>query len=129
MAAANALHWLSPARAAAVLGDIHRLLDDGGILLFAEPVVSEEPFASGFEEWKSRQPPRYEQRNWQAFWDRATSLAGYDHTKLLGSRKGSRIGDGMTVCGWVGLSRASGFRVVDVLWKDADGVIIAARKV
>jgi SAM-dependent methyltransferase len=128
IAAASALHWLSATRAAAVLGDIHRLLDDSGILLFAEPAIPQAPFAVGFEKWKARQSPRYEQRNWKAFWHRANSLAGYDHTGLLGSREGSRIGDRTTVRGWIALAEASGFQTIDVLWKDADGVIIAAQK-
>jgi hypothetical protein len=34
----------------------------------------------------------------------------------------------MTVRGWIGLAETSGFQNVDALWKDADGVIIAARK-
>lgn len=128
VAVANAIHWLSVPRAETVLGDVHRLLDDGGTLVLAEPVSPEAPFAPGFDGWKQRQPPRYEQRNWMAFWDRANALVGYDHTELLGARTDSRIGDGMTVHGWVELVEASGFRTVDVLWRDADVVIIAARK-
>jgi SAM-dependent methyltransferase len=128
IAAANAVHWLSPVRAAAVLGDIHRLLDDGGTLVFAEPVGADAPFAAGFDEWKARQPPRYEQANWTAFWDRASALVGYDHTGLVFSGAGDRIGDGMTVRGWIDLAEASGFRTVDVLWRDADVVIVAAKK-
>jgi SAM-dependent methyltransferase len=128
IAAANAVHWLSADRARAVFRDIHRLLDHGGALLFAEPASAEAPFAPGFEEWKTRQPPRYDQRNWTAFWDRANALVGYDHTRLLGAREGARIGDGMTVGGWTDLARAGGFQNVDVLWRDADVVIVAARK-
>jgi hypothetical protein len=63
-----------------------------------------------------------------AFWDRANALVGYDHTELLGAPGESRIGDGMTVRGWIELVEASGFQTVDVLWRDADAVIIAARK-
>jgi len=128
IAIANALHWLSATRAEAVVGDLHRLLDDGGTLLLAEPVTLEVPFAPGFDEWKARQPPRYEQRNWRAFWDRANALVGYDHTALLGSPGGGRIGDGMTVRGWIALVETSGFRPVDVLWRDADVAIVAAQK-
>jgi SAM-dependent methyltransferase len=128
VAVANAIHWLSVPRAEAVLGDVHRLLDDGGTLVFAEPASPEMPYGPGFDEWKARQPPRYEQRNWTAFWGRANSLVGYDHTELLGGRGDSRIGDGMTVRGWIGLVETSGFHTVDVLWRDADVVIVAARK-
>lgn len=128
IAAANAMHWLSAVRAEAVFGDIHGLLDDGGTFFFAEPASPEPPFAPGFDAWKTRQPPRYEQGNWKAFWDRANSLVGYDHTELLGSRKGSRIADGMTVRGWIDLGERSDFQTVDVLWRDADVVIVAAQK-
>jgi SAM-dependent methyltransferase len=127
IAVASALHWLSPARAQAVFIEIRGLLGPGGTLVLAEPARPEEAFAPGIDEWKARQPPRYEPRNWLAFWNRASELIGYDHTRLLGGRDGDRIGDGMTVRGWVGLAHDGGFRSVDVLWRDADGVIIAAR--
>ncbi len=128
IAIANALHWLSATRAGAVLADIHRLLDDGGALLFAEPASPEVPFAPGFDAWKTRQPSRYEPGNWHAFWDRANSLVGYDHTELLGSPKDGRIGDGITVRGSIDLVDRSRFQAVDVLWRDADVVIVAAQK-
>jgi SAM-dependent methyltransferase len=128
IAAANAIHWLSAVRAEAVFGDIHRLLDHGGTFFFAEPATTEVLFAPGFDEWKMRQPPRYEQGNWEAFWARANSLVGYDHTELLGSREDSRIGDEMTVRGWIDLAETSHFQTVDVLWRDADVVIVAAQK-
>jgi len=128
IAIANAIHWLGAIRAEAVFCDLHRLLDGGGMLIFAEPAGPEAPFAAGFNEWKTRQPSRYVQENWKAFWDRANSLLRYDHTELLGSRDANRIGDGMTVRGWIDLAEASHFQTVDVLWRDADVVIIAARK-
>jgi SAM-dependent methyltransferase len=128
IATANSLHWLSAIRAEVVLGDIHSLLDDGGTFLFAEPARPEAPFAPGFVEWKTRQPSRYEQENWKAFWDRVNFLVGYDHTKLLGSREESRIGDGITVRGWLDLVETSDFQTIDVLWRDADVVIVAAQK-
>jgi SAM-dependent methyltransferase len=128
VAVANALHWLSATRAEAVFLDIYRLLDDGGTLVFAEPVSPEAPFAPGFDEWKTRQPSRYEQANWTAFWDRANALVGYDHTELIGSRDCGRIGDGMTVRDWIDLVERSGFQHADVLWRDADVVIVAAQK-
>jgi SAM-dependent methyltransferase len=128
IAVANAIHWLSLNRAQAVVADIHRLLDDGGTFLFAEPASPEVPFASGFDDWKTGQPARYAVENWKAFWNRANSLIGYDHTELLGSRAEGRIGDGMTVRGWIDLVATCGFQTVDVLWRDADVVIVAARK-
>ena len=128
IAVANAIHWLSAVRAKSVLSDICRLLGDGGIFFFAEPAAPEAMFAPGFDEWKAQLPPRYEPRNWKAFWDRANSLVGYDHTELLGSRVDNRIGDEMTVSGWIDLAETSHFQTVDVLWRDADVVIIAAQK-
>ncbi len=128
VAIANSLHWLDELRVDAVLGDVHRLLCDGGILLFAEPACPEPLFAPGFDEWKRRQPPRYEDERWHAFWGRVNSLVGYDHTELLGSPHDPRIGDGMTVAGWIDLAKNSGFRTVDVLWRDADVAIVAAQK-
>src|SRR5262249_28909948 len=128
VAVANALHWLDGPRADAVVGDVHRLLRDGGVLLLAEPAVPEPLFAPGLDEWKRRQPPRYGQDRWLAFWERVNSLVGYDHTELLGSRDDARIGDDMTVAGWVALVESRDFRSVDVLWRDADVVIVAAQK-
>jgi SAM-dependent methyltransferase len=128
IAVTNALHWLTTLRAEAVFQDIHSLLDDCGTFVFAEPVVPQMLFAPGFEQWKARQPPRYEHGNWMAFWDRANSLVGYDHTELLGPREADRVGDQMTVRDWTYLAEAAGFQAVDVLWRDADGVIVAAGK-
>ena len=127
IAVANALHWLSAPRAQAVFSEIRGLLDPGGTLVLAEPAIPEEAFAPGLAEWKARQPARYEPGRWMAFWTRANELIGYDHTRLLGGRDGDRLGGGVTVRGWAGLARAGGFPSVDVLWRDADGVIIAAR--
>jgi hypothetical protein len=128
VAIANSLHWLNEIRVDAVLDDVHRLLCDRGILLFAEPACPETLFAPGFDEWKRRQPARYEQERWQAFWARVNSLLGYDHTELLGSPHDPRIGDEMTVAGWIGLAKKRNFGTVDVLWRDADVVIVAAQK-
>ena len=128
IAAANAIHWLSRERAEAAFGDVHELLHGGGTFVFAEPVSPEAPFGPGFDRWKRRQPSRYEQGNWTAFWDRANSLVGYDHTQLLGPPEGDRIGDRMTVRGWVDLAATSDFETVDVLWRDADVAIVAAQK-
>jgi SAM-dependent methyltransferase len=128
VAIANSLHWLDEARADPVIDDVHRLLCDGGILLFAEPACPEPLFAPGFDEWKRRQPARYEQKRWQAFWAAVNSLLGYDHTELLGSPRDPHIGDEMTVAGWIGLEKERDFGTVDVLWRDADVVIVAAQK-
>jgi len=47
---------------------------------------------------------------------------------LLGSRDSHRIGDGMPVSGWIQLLENAGFESTDVLLRDADEVILAARK-
>ena len=47
---------------------------------------------------------------------------------LLSSPKDNRIGSEMTVRGWIDLAETSHFQTVDVLWRDADVVIVAALK-
>jgi hypothetical protein len=98
----------------------------GGLFLLAEPARPETPFAAGFEEWKASQPARYTRENWERFWSRANALLGYDHTALLGSPDVSRIGDEMSVAGWIRLLERAGFGLIDVLLRDADQVIIGA---
>ena len=128
VAAANALHWLDARRAGELFTDIFRLLRSGGVFLFAEPACAEKIFATGFTEWKARQPARYSQENWQRFWSRANAILGYDHTKHLGSRDTPRIGDQMPVSGWIQLLNNAGFESIDVLLRDADEAILAATK-
>lgn len=126
VAVVNALHWFDAARAERIAKDVHGMLRAGGMFVIAEPVAAETPFSAGFEEWKARQPPRYSQENWKRFWFRANALLGYDHIALLGSRDAERIGDGMTVAGWIGLLERAGFVHTDVLLRDADQVVIGA---
>jgi SAM-dependent methyltransferase len=128
VAAVNALHWFDEARAAQLLKDVDGALRDGGVFLLAEPACPERPFAAGFAEWKATQPTRYARERWEQFWSRANGLLGYDHTSLLGPPHAKRIGDGMSVAGWIGLLDDAGFASVDVLLRDADQVIIGARK-
>jgi SAM-dependent methyltransferase len=128
VAVVNALHWFGAARAAQLLTEVHASLRAGGLFVLAEPACPERPFAAGFEEWKARQTPRYTRENWERFWSRANTLLGYDHTKLLGSSQANRIGDDMSVAGWIGLLQRAGFALVDVLLRDADQVIIGALK-
>lgn len=128
VATANALHWFDAERAGALLREVHDLLESGGVFLLAEPAAAEAPFAAGWEEWRSRQPPRYSRENWERFWSRANAILGYDHVELLGPRPTDRIGDGMSVAGWIELLEQAGFGLVDVLLRDADEVIIAALK-
>jgi SAM-dependent methyltransferase len=123
----NALHWFDAVRAAQVLTDVHGALRDDGLFLLAEPASPETPFAAGFEEWKSRQPPRYTRENWERFWSRANALLGYDHTALLGAPNASRIANaGMSVNCWMRLLERAGFERSDVLLRDADQAIIGA---
>ena len=58
----------------------------------------------------------------------ANALLGYDHTTLLGPPGANRIGDNMSVAGWLRLLERAGFELSDVLWRDADQVVIGARK-
>jgi trans-aconitate methyltransferase len=128
VATANALHWLNARRAAALFGEVFRHLRPGGVFVFAEPASAEKRFASGVAEWKSKQPARYSQESWKRFWSRANELLGYDHTKQLGSPGTRRIGEEMSVQGWIELLKNSGFESVDVLLRDADEVILAGAK-
>ena len=124
----NALHWFDPRHADKLIREVHGTLRDGGLFLLAEPVSPETPFAPGFDEWKEKQPPRYTRENWERFWSRANALLGYDHTTLLGARGADRIGDQMSVAGWLRSLKGAGFELIDVLWRDADQVILAASK-
>lgn len=122
----NALHWFGRHRAAQLLADAHGLLSIGGVFLLAEPVSPEAPFAPGFSSWKVMQPPRYAHEHWERFWSRASAILGYDHTQYLGPRPLDQIGDRLTVAGWATLLRRAHFATIDVLWRDADQVILAA---
>ena len=128
VATVNSLHWFDVVSAQQLIKDVYSLLRGDGIFLFAEPTSPERPLAPGFEDWKARQPPRYLRENWQRFWARANALLGYDHTALLGPRDRVRLDDDMSVAGWINLLRVAGFRLVDVLLRDADQVIIGALK-
>jgi len=124
----NALHWFDAERAPQLVVDIYGMLREGGVFMLAEPARPESPFVAGFEEWKAKQPPRYTRENWERFWSTANALLGYDHTALLGPRQNNRIGDSMTVAGWIRLVERAGFRLIDVLLRDADQVVIGAQK-
>jgi SAM-dependent methyltransferase len=128
VATVNALHWFDAARGAQLVKDVHGILRGGGLFVLAEPVCPETPFAAGFDEWKAKQPPRYSREHWERFWSRANALLGYDHTALLGPRQANRIGDGMSVAGWIRLLEHAGFELSDVLRRDADQAIIGAVK-
>jgi SAM-dependent methyltransferase len=126
VATVNALHWFDAERAARLVMDVRGRLRRGGLFLLAEPACPETPFAAGFDEWKAKQPPRYTRENWQRFWSRANAILGYDHTALLGSGQARRIGDDLSVAGWIRLLERAGFEPIDVLLRDADQVVIGA---
>jgi SAM-dependent methyltransferase len=128
VATVNALHWFDVARAAQLVADVYAVLRDGGVFMLAEPSSAETPFAAGFEEWKAKQPARYSQDKWWRFWSRGNAILGYDHIALLGSRDDARIGESLTVAGWIALLERGGFEVVDVLLRDADQVVLGAAK-
>lgn len=129
VATANALHWFDALRVGDLFTDIFQLLRSGGVFLFVEPVCTEKAFATGFAEWKAKQPARYIPENWQRFWSRANAILGYDHTKFLGSRDSHLIGDeGMPVSGLIPSLKNAGFESIDVLLRDADEVILAATR-
>jgi len=128
VATVNSLHWFDRARAAQLVADVYATLRAGGVFLLAEPASAEASFAAGFEEWKAKQPPRYSQEHWWRFWSRANALLGYDHIALLGSRDDPRIGDDLSVAGWIELLGRGGFERVDVLRRDADQVVLGAQK-
>ena len=129
VAAVNALHWFDAGRAAHLVEDVYGTLRGGGLFLLAEPACPESPFMAGFEEWKAKQPPRYKRENWERFWSMANALLGYDHTTLLGPRDANRIGDNLSVAGWIRLLERAGFGLIDVLLRDADQVVIGALKI
>ncbi len=128
VAAVNSLHWFGAERAAQLIEDVHRTLRGGGVFLLAEPACPEAPFVAGFEEWKARQPPRYSRENWERFWSTANALLGYDHPALWGPARTDRIGDRLSVAGWIRLLERAGFVAIDVLLRDADQVVIAGLK-
>jgi len=123
---ANALHWFTPRRAGEIVTDVLRLLRAGGTFILVEPSRADTPFRAGFEAWTATQPPRYRRENWERFWSRANQLLGYDHIELLGSRSGGI--EEATVADWIRLLREAGFASPDVLWRDADEVMLGAVK-
>ncbi|HEV7158021.1 MAG TPA: class I SAM-dependent methyltransferase [Caulobacteraceae bacterium] len=124
---ANALHWFTPKRVGEIATDVLRLLRAGGAFIVVEPTRADTPFRAGFEAWTVTQPPRYRRENWERFWSRANQLLAYDHTELLGSRLSGGLDEG-SVANWIGLLIEAGFAAPDVLWRDADEVMLGAIK-
>ena len=127
--AANCLHWFSIERATQLFLDILELLRPGGSFLFLEPVGTEAPFASGFARWRSTQPSQHRPEDWIKFWSRVNTLLGYEYVKELGECDDqNRIGDKLSVMGWVQLVKNAGFESIDILLRDAEKVVSAALK-
>jgi SAM-dependent methyltransferase len=122
--AVNSLHWFSVASAERLLSDIFQLLRPGGVFLLMEPAGAEVPFASGFEAWKKEQPSQHQHEDWRRFWSRVKALIGHDYG-FLGDPGGlERIGDGLSVLGWVGMLKNAGFESIDILLRDAEKVVL-----
>ena len=126
--AANCLHWFTIDQAPGLFREIFALLRSGGSFLFMEPVSTEAPFASGFAEWRSRQPSQHSHENWITFWSRVNKLLGYDYIDLQGKPPEHVIGDRLSVLGWIGLLKDAGFQSIDVLLRDPEKVVVAAVK-
>ncbi|MGA9722177.1 MAG: class I SAM-dependent methyltransferase [Candidatus Binatus sp.] len=117
---AYALHWFDVRRLSELFADVAQLLRRGGVFLFLEPARTEAALASLAPD---------EERTWERFWTRANELLGYDHSKMLGSREPTLIGDrGLPDQEWSRLLKNAGFESVDVLLKDKEKVVLAARK-
>jgi SAM-dependent methyltransferase len=124
----NAMHWLSPAVAANLLGDIFQLLRSDGVFLLMEPAGAEPLFAPGFQAWKKEQPSQHRYEDWQRFWSRVQALVGHDYG-FLGDPDGqSRIGDSLSVKQWIRSLMDAGFESIDILLRDAEKVILASVK-
>lgn len=123
---ANALHWLDLERAREILADVRILLKPGGLFIALEPVSAMPPTVAGFEAWKATQPPQHQWQDWLNFWTRVNDFLGYDHIAALGSRDDPRIGDTLSAADWLDLTREAGLGPTDVLWRDAEKVIVAA---
>jgi len=126
--AANCLHWFTIEQAPRLFREIFEMVRSGGSFLFMEPVSAEAPFASGFAEWRSRQPSQHSHENWIRFWSRVNALLGYDYMDLQGRPPEHVIGDMLSVLGWVGLLQDAGFQSIDVLLRDSEKVVAAAAK-
>jgi SAM-dependent methyltransferase len=126
---ANALHWFSEARLRELLVDAFNLLHAGGIFLLMEPVGPEAVFATGFGKWRNTQPSQHKREDWLRFWTRVNEFLGYDHIKELGNRNDlNRIGDRLSVMGWIAFLNRAGFQSIDVLLRDSEKVVLAAIK-
>jgi hypothetical protein len=94
-----------------------------------EPAAAQPVFGSGFEAWQNEQPGQHRFEDWRRFWSRVNALVGCDYG-FLGDppNEKSRIGDGLSVMGWVGLLEDAGFESIDVLLRDAEKVVLASAR-
>lgn len=129
VAAVNAMHWFSLARAAELFSDIFKSLRSGGAFLLMEPAGAESQFVSGFSAWQKEQPNQHKHEDWWRFWSRVNALVGYDYAFLGDPPDGQdRIGDTLSVMRWVGLLTSAGFESIDILLRDTEKVVLAAAK-
>jgi hypothetical protein len=94
-----------------------------------EPAGAEPLFAPGFDAWKKQQPAQHKYEDWRRFWSRVNALVGYDYG-FLGDPPDNqnRIGDKLSVMGWVDLLTDAGFQSIDILLRDAEKVVLASVK-
>jgi len=105
------------------------LLKRGGVFLFAEPACAQTPFASPFDNWRATQAQAYDPTTWGHFWARANELLGSDHREQLVRRPAGReeIGDyGIPVLEYVALLERAGMQKIDILFRDAEKVVLAS---
>ena len=127
--AVNAVHWFSLEKATELFLQIFQLLQPGGLFLLMEPVAAEPPFASGFDAWRKEQPSQHDFENWRRFWSRVKALIGHDYGFLGDPPDGqNRIGDTLSVMGWVDLLKGAGFQSIDILLRDAEKIVLASAK-
>jgi SAM-dependent methyltransferase len=127
--AVNTVHWFSLAKATELFGGIFQSLRQGAVFLLMEPVGAEPRFAPGFDAWKKQQPAQHKYEDWRRFWSRVNALVGYDYGFLGDPPDGqNRIGDKLSVMGWVDLLTDAGFQSIDILLRDPEKVVLASVK-
>jgi len=126
--AVNTMHWLSLPGAAKLCVDIFQSLRSGGVFMLMEPATTEPPFAPGFQTWQKQQPSQHRYEDWRRFWSRVNALVGYDYGFLGDPDDQDCIGDALTVMQWVGLLTDAGFKLTDILLRDAEKAVVACVK-
>ena len=122
VATVNALHWFRRATRQQLIRTFTEHCGVAGYSCTASP-----PLRDALRGWirrvEGQQPPLHA-RVAAVLVEGQRSL-GYDHTTLLGPRHANRIDDEMSVRG-VDAPQQAGFRLIDVLLRDADQVVIGA---